>query len=159
MWVKLNGTELANFTADTVAEVADQASAASNGSAKVLGHTGLSLDDPSRKVKGSIRDEVSNYQTTLTAPMGFLPLVTLEPTAIVGPHQRLRSIAGADPQVELAQQSEHGALGVACTIRQTRYGRAEGQLSEPADLLGSGNGLVLLRRWLRRGQGSDDLDR
>ena len=52
LWANLNGTELANFTGDTVAEVADQAR---HGVQRVcqsdslvvgfLAHTGLTLDD------------------------------------------------------------------------------------------------------------------
>ena len=52
LWANLNGTELANFTGDTVAEVADQAR---HGIQRVcqsdslvvgfLAHTGLTLDD------------------------------------------------------------------------------------------------------------------
>ena len=52
LWANLKGAELANFTGDTVAEVADQAQhgiqrVCDNDSLVVgfLAHTGLSLDD------------------------------------------------------------------------------------------------------------------
>jgi DDE superfamily endonuclease/Winged helix-turn helix len=62
LWANLKGIELANFTGDTVAEVADQAQGGiqrvCDCDSLVLGflaHTGLSLDDePSPKVKVSI---------------------------------------------------------------------------------------------------------
>jgi DDE superfamily endonuclease len=54
LWANLKGAELANFTGDTVAEVADQAQhgirRVCDSDSLVLGflaHTGLSLDDPS----------------------------------------------------------------------------------------------------------------
>jgi transposase len=52
LWANLNGAELANYTADTLAEVADQAQrgiqrvcASDSLVVGFLAHTGLSLDD------------------------------------------------------------------------------------------------------------------
>jgi transposase len=52
LWANLNGTELANYTADTLAEVADQARggiqrvcASDSLVVGFLAHTGLPLDD------------------------------------------------------------------------------------------------------------------
>jgi hypothetical protein len=60
----------------------------------------------------------------------------LEPTSLVSSYQGLCPIASSNAVVERSQQPEHRALGVAGAIGKPSYGCAQGQLAEPANLLG-----------------------